>query len=76
MSAPKMSRNRDDYSKSIQLLIEAGAEVLFNGNIDRAWEAFFKQRENAAQFEEPRHTNDSAILHLRITPQSDNPRSR
>lgn len=75
MSASKMSRNRDDYSKSTHILIEAGADVFFNGDIDRAWEALFAHSEWYAQFEATDgRVNDSAILHLRATSRLDNPR--
>lgn len=76
MSASNVSRNRDDYPRSIQILIEAGAEVLFGGDIDRAWEAFFAYSEREAQYQAPQEkTDNSAILHLRATPRSGNPRS-
>lgn len=75
MSAPKISRNRNDYPREIQILIEAGADVLFDGDIDRAWEAFFAYSEKEYQYQAPKGQMDnSTVLHLRATSRSDNPR--
>ena len=71
-ASSKISRNRADYPSKVHIGLQAGADVLFGGDLDKAWEAFFQFSEEDEQEEDGSFRDDDfAILHLRATSQPD-----
>jgi hypothetical protein len=62
-----VSHNREDYSPRVQMMISAMADVFWNGDLDVAWEDFFKSSErNRAAFENAKSCYDIAEIKLGI----------
>jgi len=58
-----VSHNPKDYSPKVQAWINAGAKVLFDGDVQRAWDEYFKLLEKDRTPVES--SPDAALIHLK-----------
>lgn len=67
---PTVSRNRADYPAKVHHLLRAAAPVLYDGDLDKAWEGFFDQMEqDAVRFgAQATKAPPDARIQLRFTP--------
>ena len=60
-----VSRDPKDYSPKIRAWINASAKVFFNGDVQRAWDEFFKSMEDDDETVESSPETNTAVIHLK-----------